>query len=114
MIDDHRLQEITAGIADIFPVRRIVLFGSYARSDAHQHSDCNLCVVVAAGSEERFDEWPSTSWLYRAAMLIEKITATDVALSPHVFTETEFESLREREHPFIQRILAEGRVMYEQ
>jgi predicted nucleotidyltransferase len=101
-------------IREIFPVRRILLFGSFARGDAHQHSDLNLCVVVAPDAEQPLEEWPSKSWLYRAAKLIQRISSAELAVHPYVFTEGEFDTLRQREHPLVIQILGEGRVVYEQ
>ena len=114
MVTEDGLQEIVTEIRDTFPVRRILLFGSYARGDAHQHSDLNLCVVVAPAAEKPLEEWPSKSWLYRAAKLTERITSAEVDVDPYVFTEGEFDALREREHPLVGQILEEGRVVYEQ
>ena len=114
MIDDSRLQEITDRIIDIVPARSIMVFGSYARGDVHQHSDLNLCVLVAPDAERRFEEWPSKSWLYRSAELIQGIPSAEAAIAACVFTEGEFDALRRREHPLVGQILEEGRVVYEQ
>jgi predicted nucleotidyltransferase len=114
MVTEDGLQDIVNIIRDIFPVRKILVFGSYARGDAHQHSDLNLCVVVAPTAEQPLEEWPSKSWLYRAARLTERIASAEVAVDPYVFTEGEFDALRDREHPLVGQILEEGRVVYEQ
>jgi hypothetical protein len=42
------------------------------------------------------------------------VTAGEAAIDPCVFTEGEFDALREREHPLVVRILEEGRVIYGQ
>ena len=114
MVSEKVLQELIGKIREVFPVRRILLFGSHARGDAHQHSDLNLCVVVAPDAEQPLEEWPSKSWLYRAARLTQRISSAELAVDPYVFTEGEFDALREREHPLVGRILEEGRVVYEQ
>ena len=36
MVSEDELQEIIDIVRDTFPVRRILLFGSYAREDAHE------------------------------------------------------------------------------
>ncbi|UCF99617.1 MAG: nucleotidyltransferase domain-containing protein [Spirochaetaceae bacterium] len=95
-------------------MRKILVFGSYARGDAHQYSDLNLCVIVDPGDSHPLEEWPSKSWLYRAANLIQHIASEEVAVDPYVFTEAEFDALRDKEHPLVERILEEGRVVYEQ
>lgn len=114
MVSQEQLQEIIDRITDNYPVHTIVVFGSFARGDAHQHSDLNLCIVVTPGKEHAFEQWPSPTWLYRAAELIQQIAASEIVIDPYVFTETEFNTLRDGEHPFIAQILAEGRVVYEQ
>jgi predicted nucleotidyltransferase len=114
MITEEQLQDIIGKIHDVYSVRKIVVFGSYARGDAHQDSDLNLCVIVAPGEEQPLEEWPAKSWLYRATKLSQRIATAEVAVDPHVFTEGEFDALREREHPLVGQILEEGRVVYEQ
>jgi predicted nucleotidyltransferase len=114
MVTEDELQDIVEAIRGIFSVRRILLFGSYARGDFHQHSDLNICVIVAANADQPLEEWPSKSWLYRAAKVTQRIDSGEVAVDPYVFTEGEFDALREREHPLIGKILEEGRVVYEQ
>jgi predicted nucleotidyltransferase len=114
MLSEDQLQEIVRKIRDTFPVRRILIFGSYARGDAHEHSDLNLCVIVTHSEERSLEEWPSKSWLYRASELKQSVASAEVALDPYVFTEGEFDALRDKEHPLVGRILEEGRVVYEQ
>ncbi len=114
MVSEDQLQEIVQKITDTFRVRRILIFGSYARGDAHEHSDLNLCVIVAYSDERPLEEWPSKSWLYRAAELKQSVAFTEVAVDPYVFTEGEFDALRDKEHPLVGQILKEGRVVYEQ
>jgi len=104
------LQEIIKSVCEKFPVQRIMLFGSYARGDAHEHSDLNLCVVIAPTVEQ----WPSKSWLYRAAELIEHLSSAPVAVAPYIFTTGEYDALRDQGHPLVGQIIEEGRVVYEQ
>jgi predicted nucleotidyltransferase len=114
MLSEDQLQEIIKKIADTYPVRRILVFGSYARGDAHEHSDLNLCVVVTNRDEQLLEEWPSKSWLYRSSELKQSVGSGGVTLDPYVFTEREFDALRDKEHPLVGQILEEGRVVYEQ
>jgi DNA polymerase sigma len=114
MVTEDELRNIVDGIREIYPVRRILLFGSYARGDAHQHSDLNLCVIVAPDADQPLEGWPSKSWLYRAAKLTQQVSSAEVAVNPYVFTEGEFDALRQQEHPLVGQILEEGRVVYEQ
>jgi hypothetical protein len=108
------LQEIINTITEHLPVQRILLFGSYARGDVHEHSDLNLCVVIAPSADKPVEEWPSKSWLYRAAELIEKMPSGPVAVAPYILTTGEFDALGDQGHPLVGRIIEEGRVVYEQ
>jgi predicted nucleotidyltransferase len=114
MITEDELQDIISAIRGTLTVKRIMVFGSYARGDAHQDSDLDLCVVVETPAEQPLEEWPSKSWLYRATDLIERFSSEEVALVPYVFTSGEIEALRDRQHPLVEQILEEGRVVYEQ
>jgi len=114
MVTEDQIQEIVQKITGTFSVRRILVFGSYARGDAHEHSDLNLCVIVARSDAPPLEEWPSKSWLYRGSELTQSVGSVEVALDPYVFTEGEFDSLRDKDHPLVGRILEEGRVVYEQ
>jgi len=96
MVREDELREIIDTVRDTFTVRRILLFGSYARGDAHEHSDLNICIVVASTSEKPLEEWPSKSWLYRPAELTQRISSAEMAVKPYVFTEGEFDALRDR------------------
>ena len=114
MITEEGLQNIVRKIRESYPAKKILVFGSYARGDAHQHSDLNLCVIAAQREGHPIQEWPSKSWLYRGAELIDEIGPAEAAVAPYVFTEGEFEALRDNGHPLVGRILEEGRVLYEQ
>jgi len=111
---EDELQEIISTVRESFPVQRILLFGSYARGDAHEHSDINLCVVIAPAADRPVEEWPSKSWLYRAAELIEHVSSAPAAVAPYIFTTGEFDALRDQGHPLVGQIIEEGRVVYEQ
>ncbi|WP_035985650.1 nucleotidyltransferase domain-containing protein [Leptolyngbya sp. KIOST-1] len=46
MLTQATIQQISDRIADRFSPEKIILFGSYARGEAHPHSDLDLLVVV--------------------------------------------------------------------
>ena len=114
MFSEDDLQDIAREIRELYPVQRIVIFGSYARGDAHQHSDLNICLILNESEESPLEPWPTASWLYRGAAVRKQIGSPDVEIDPIVFTRPEFDALNEREHPLIRQILEEGRVIYEQ
>lgn len=79
------------------PVRRVVLFGSYARGDFTAASDVDLLVVYA--DPVRQD-----------AFAVVKQAVGLPHLEPHVFSESQFVAVEEG----WERPLAEGVVIYEE
>jgi predicted nucleotidyltransferase len=82
--------------------RRAIVFGSVARGEADAGSDLDLVIIADTPRPffERFrdfagvwDVWP------RLDMLI--------------YTPEEFEQMRAEDNPFIELVLAEGRVIHE-
>ncbi|MFQ5630414.1 MAG: nucleotidyltransferase family protein [bacterium] len=45
-VSQAKIQAIASQIAQKFDPQKILLFGSYARGDSHQHSDVDLLVVM--------------------------------------------------------------------
>ncbi|MGH7807850.1 MAG: nucleotidyltransferase domain-containing protein [Thermodesulfobacteriota bacterium] len=82
---------------------KIILFGSYARGDADEYSD--LDVVIIKNTEKRFLE----RLVEVAKYLDNDLGKVDV----FVYTGAEFEDMRREENPFIEKVLAEGRVIYQ-
>ena len=82
--------------------QRIILFGSAARGDADEYSDLDF--VVIKQTNRRFLER-----LKEAALLVNVPGAVDIL----VYTPSEWQRMQERESPFAERVLAEGRVVYE-
>lgn len=107
-MDEQRLKQVAAAVAAAVPCRRILVFGSRARGDFHEGSDLNLLIVAAARPPLPPDS------LERAREVKRRVDLPDVDLDPHVFTEAELKSLRQKEDPQILAMLAEGRVVYEQ
>ena len=81
---------------------RIIIFGSYARGDADEQSDVD--VVVIKQTDKRFLE----RLIEAARYLDNELGKVDV----FVYTREEFEEMRQKENPFIEKVLTEGRVIY--
>ena len=84
---------------------KIIIFGSYVRDEMDEYSDLDF--VVIKKTEKRFIER-----LIEVARLIDldlDLGKVDV----FVYTPEEFERMIEWENPFIERVLKEGRVLYE-
>lgn len=82
---------------------KIILFGSAARGDTDEYSD--LDVVIIKRTDERF--------VQRGIDAARLIRANVGAIDLLVYTPEEFERMRDDENPFIERVLTEGKVLYE-
>lgn len=82
---------------------KIILFGSYARGESDEYSDLDF--VVIKKTAKRFLER-----LIEVAKLIDNdLGNVDV----FVYTPEEFERMIEWEKPVIERVLKEGRVLWD-
>ena len=95
---------VRIGIDRLQPLdpQRIILFGSAARGDVHDYSDIDLCVIheTSEGFTDRI--------LHALTLLVDVPEA-----QPICYTPAEFDRMARRRNPFIERILGEGRVVYE-
>jgi predicted nucleotidyltransferase len=99
-----RPQQIAAVVASLreYDPEKIILFGSCARQEDDRYSDLDL--VIVKETEERF-----LDRLKRVYDLVQPYFALDVL----VYTPAELAQMQERGNPFIEKVLAEGRVIYE-
>jgi len=81
---------------------RVVLFGSAARGDADEFSDLDFVVIKQT-------EKPFLERLKEAALLVNVPGSVDIL----VYTPEEWQRMQAVESPFAERVLAEGRVVYE-
>lgn len=96
-----RINQIVRALKPYNP-ERVILFGSAARGDADAYSDIDI--VVIKNTNARF--------LDRLGQVYDLIHG-DFALDALVYTPKEFAEMQARENPFIERVLAEGVVIYE-
>jgi predicted nucleotidyltransferase len=82
-------------------IRRVILFGSYARGDVSRKSDMDLAVIMDT-DKRFFDRYDLCDELY---------DIFDTGLDIFPYTEEEFVRISHR--PFIQTIIKEGVVVYE-
>ncbi len=96
-----RLQKVIECIKKYKP-EKIILFGSYARNEADEHSDIDF--VVIKKTKKRF-----LKRLIEVAKLIDNdLGQVDV----FVYTPQEFQRMIEMGNPFIKQVLKEGKVLY--
>lgn len=93
-------QAVARLIDDLNPVL-ILLFGSCARGTATRHSDLDLLVV-----------WPTRDGpLDRIGRVLTLLADSPLPVEVIAYTPDELASRRHT--PFMRRVLAEGRVLYE-
>lgn len=93
------LENIIAG----YSPRRVILFGSFARGDAHEGSDLDL--IIIKDTEERFAD--------RIEHVLE-FSDGEMAIQPLVYTPEEVERMLQQGNSFVEKALQEGIVVYEQ
>lgn len=97
--------QIRAEVTDVARHNRAelaVVFGSYARRTATEHSDLDLLFV----------EQTDVPFLRRVGKYFDPLFARlRTGLDVLVYTPAEFEAMRQR--PFVERILKEGIVVHE-
>jgi len=85
-----------------FNLKKIIIFGSFARGDYHKGSDLDL--VIVGEFKERFID--------RIGKIIE-LNESDLEIDVMVYTEEEFQKMIKERRPFIEQVLDEGIVVYE-
>jgi predicted nucleotidyltransferase len=103
MLTQATIQQIADAIGNHFQPEKIILFGSYARSEAHPHSDLDLLVVV--------ENLPPRG--QRSAPIL-KMLAQDYA-EPMDIVVRSAQTIKEWQHmpgSFAHQVLTEGIVLY--
>ena len=98
---DVRVRQVVEDLKDYQPIR-VILFGSAARGDADEHSDLDFVVIKQTGQQ-------FLKRLKEAALLVKAPGAIDIL----VYTPEEWQRMQEQESPFAERVVKEGRVVYE-
>ncbi len=89
-------------IIEKFNLKKIIIFGSFARGDYHKGSDLDL--IIVGEFKERFID--------RIGKIIE-LNDSDLEIEAMVYTEEEFQKMIQERRPFIEQVLEEGIVVYE-
>jgi len=76
---------------------KIIIFGSISRGDYHELSDIDLVIIG------NYD----LPFFQRIGLIID-LNPTDLEIEPLVYTESEFNRMRERNNVFITHILENG------
>lgn len=102
-IDPSIIQEMANCIAERFDPQRIILFGSYARGDAHPMSDVDLLVVLDTTLPKPKRSAPMYSLLRHYPY------SKDIL----VYTSAELDKYKDLPMSLAARALAEGITLYE-
>ncbi len=96
------LDEIVNRIKKSGDVERIILFGSSARGEMDKYSDIDI--VVIKETKERF---------IKRILDIESLVDLPVHVDVFVYTPSEFALMIKNGNPFIERVIKEGKIIYE-
>jgi predicted nucleotidyltransferase len=103
---DSYLAAITAALVRELRPRRVILFGSFARSDQNRASD--LDVVVIAECDEPFLE------RIGRALRCCYAASTRLPVEALVYTPKEWECMVRAGNAFARQVQSEGRVLYDE
>ena len=103
---DRKIQDaftdIIQNIISNYAPQKIVLFGSYARGEAHEGSDIDLMLIKET----------SRRFIDRIADVI-RLNNTMISLEPLVYSPSEFEAMKKEKRDFIMTIEEEGIEIYD-
>ena len=85
-----------------YDAQKIMLFGSLAKGDTDEYSDIDIMVIKKT-------DRPFVKRLREVALLCELDEPIDIL----VYTPQEIEEMKKAGNLFIERVFAEGRVLYE-
>jgi len=104
VISNETILEMTAKIVERFDPHKVVLFGSYARGEATEHSDVDLLVVM--------EEYAPRG--KRSAPII-RMLAQDYALPVDVIVRSQdvLEQWKDVPGSFSRQVSSEGIVLYD-
>ena len=106
-ISDNVIDRMTQRIVQEIHPQRILLFGSWARGQADQHSDIDLLVV------EREPFGPTRSRRQEAARIWRCLSEFRVSTDILVYSEGELTHWKDSSNHVVGRALKEGKVLYE-
>ncbi|MFH1717242.1 MAG: nucleotidyltransferase domain-containing protein [Planctomycetota bacterium] len=106
-IPDDVIERMTQRIVSEVHPQRILLFGSWARGQANQHSDIDLLIV----EREPFGE--SRSRRKEAARIWRSLSEFRIPADILVYSASEVAHWKDSSHHVIGRAVREGKVLYE-
>lgn len=102
MIKDEDIFRVAAQIGEAAQAEQVILFGSYARGQATEHSDVDL-LVVADSALPRFK---------RSRELYRQFRPYPFSMDLLVYTPAEVEKGKSSPVSFVSQVLREGKIVY--
>jgi predicted nucleotidyltransferase len=96
---DNKLNELAKKLRVRYNVSKIIVFGSYARSDLNEGSDIDL--VILADFKAKFHK-----------RIPAVLGLTDLPIEPWCYTEGEFRAMIIDKNNFITEVLKEGKRIF--
>ena len=97
---DERIMKIiekyVKKVCEIYQVKAIILFGSYAKGTEHEDSDIDIAIITDDLKKDRFDE---------EINLMQLRWDIDLRIEPHIISVSEYEN---DETPFVVEVKNTG------
>ena len=103
MINFHDIEQVAVRLGTAANAERVILFGSYARGDAREHSDVDF-MIVAESTLPRFK---------RSRELYKMLRPHPFGMDIVVYTPEEIERGKRTPVSFVSSVLQEGKTLYD-
>lgn len=102
MINEEDIRRVAEQIGESVQAKWVILFGSYARGQATEHSDVDL-LVIAESALPRFK---------RSRELYRQFRPYPFSMDLLVYTPAEVEQGKDSPVSFVSKVLREGKIVY--
>jgi uncharacterized protein len=103
MINFRDIEQVATKLGTAANAERVILFGSYARGDAREHSDVDF-MIVAESTLPRFK---------RSRELYKMLRPHPFGMDIVVYTPEEIERGKRTPVSFVSSVLQEGKTLYD-